>query len=126
MIHEVKTSVNTYSRLATPFYKNCLFLILNTVFLSGRVIGMKCIFCGFEEDLEEHHLIPKCRHKRYRKKRFSSEELKQTILICDICHDQIHTLITETDMALRYNTEEKLKEHPDVKRWVEWIKRKRA
>jgi hypothetical protein len=43
------------------------------------------------------------------------------IWICKhACHKQIHEFITEKEMGLTYNTFEKLMEHPEVKKYVEW------
>jgi predicted RNA-binding protein len=44
--------------------------------------------------------------------------------LCKPCHKQIHELITEKDMALRFNTIEDLKAHPAVAKWIEWVKDK--
>ena len=85
---------------------------------------MKCVFCDFEENLTEHHLFPKCRHKRFRGK-YTSAQLNETILLCRTCHNQLHDLITETDLAKSYNSIEKLKENSSVQKWISWIRKKR-
>ena len=41
-----------------------------------------------------------------------------------ICHRQIHALFSEAELAQRYSTAEALLEHPDVRKFVEWVKNK--
>lgn len=84
----------------------------------------KCELCQSEEDeLDFHHLIPRTLHsKKWFEKRFEKMYMRtHGIWICkEYCHPQIHDLITEKEMGTTYNTLELLKEHPDVKKYVEW------
>lgn len=84
----------------------------------------KCELCGSDHDyLNFHHLIPKTLHtNKFFKKNYEKEYLKQHgIWICKaFCHKQIHRFISEKDMGLTYNTIEKLLEHPEVKKFIEW------
>ena len=84
----------------------------------------KCELCGSEHDyLNFHHLIPKTLHtNKFFKKNYEKEYLKQHgIWICKaFCHKQIHRFISEKDMGLTYNTLQKLLEHPEVKKFIEW------
>ena len=59
-----------------------------------------------------HHLIPK------------SKKGKETVLIHLICHRKIHSILTEKEIATKYNTIDKLRSHPDIITFVEWIKNK--
>lgn len=61
---------------------------------------------------DKHHLVPKAKGG------------KETQLMHRICHRQIHALFTEAELAQKYNTAEALLEHPEVQKFVAWVKRK--
>ena len=88
----------------------------------------KCELCGSEiDELNFHHLIPRTVHStKIFEKRYTKAFMRETgIMICKfICHGQIHRFITEKEMGQTYNTLERLLEHPDVKRFVEWRKKR--
>ena len=76
-----------------------------------------CKLCGRPVDgpqLDLHHLIPK------------SQGGRDTVPLHRICHRQIHALLTEKELAQRYATIEALQSHPDIARFVAWIRRKPA
>ena len=73
--------------------------------------------------LTDHHLVPRARHNR-KVKRDLGEERHKTADTCRPCHKQLHLLFTEKELEREYNTIEKLKAHPEVRKWIEW-KRKR-
>ena len=41
-----------------------------------------------------------------------------------ICHRQVHALFTETELARDYATVQALLAHPDVARFVAWVRNK--
>lgn len=61
---------------------------------------------------DAHHLVPKSRGGT------------QTELLHRICHRQIHALFTETELARQYNNVEALLRHPEMARFVAWVKTK--
>lgn len=61
---------------------------------------------------DAHHLIPK------------SKGGKATEYLHRICHRQIHALFSETELATKLNTAEILKEHPDIEKFIKWVKNK--
>ncbi len=61
---------------------------------------------------DEHHLVP----------RLKGGKLTQTMH--RICHRQIHALFTETELARQYNSAEALLEHPEVQKFVAWVRKK--
>ncbi len=44
--------------------------------------------------------------------------------MCNPCHKQTHKFFTEKVLGWHYNTIEALKAHPEVQKWVEWVKDK--
>jgi hypothetical protein len=61
---------------------------------------------------DEHHLIPKSRGGR------------QTQALHRICHRQIHALFDEAELEKSYSTVEALLEHPQMDRFVKWVRKK--
>ncbi len=61
---------------------------------------------------DAHHLIPKSRGGR------------ETAWLHRICHRQLHALFSESELASRYNHVEALLAHPEVIRFVQWVKTK--
>jgi hypothetical protein len=65
-----------------------------------------------ESQKDAHHLIPK------------SKGGKTTEYLHRICHRQIHALFTETELAMKLNTALALQEHPEMQRFIHWVKSK--
>ena len=61
---------------------------------------------------DAHHLIPK------------SKGGKATQYLHRICHRQIHALFTETELATQLNTAIALKNHPDMEKFIQWVRTK--
>ncbi|MGI8314480.1 HNH endonuclease [Halobacillus mangrovi] len=61
----------------------------------------------------EHHLIPR---------QYGGVE-GPTVLLCSACHRQIHALFTNEELAAFYHTLERLKDHPDVRKYIKWVKK---
>ncbi|GAB6386903.1 hypothetical protein [Stutzerimonas marianensis] len=87
-----------------------------------------CELCQRAAPLTRHHLIPRSLHgKTYVRKRFSREErITATLWVCRACHDQIHRLFTEKELALGYHTREALMADPRLRSFVEWLATKPA
>jgi hypothetical protein len=84
-----------------------------------------CALCQREEILTRHHLIPRTRHHNQRNKReFARELVRQTLGLCRGCHSQVHALLTEKELEREWNTIEKLREHPEVKKFAAWMTKK--
>ncbi|MFL6540632.1 MAG: hypothetical protein ACJ8HU_07715 [Chthoniobacterales bacterium] len=85
----------------------------------------RCAICGREETLTRHHLIPRTRHSNKRNKRdFERAVVRQVIGVCRPCHSQIHALLSEKELEREYNSAAKLKTHPGVAKFGEWISSK--
>lgn len=61
---------------------------------------------------DAHHLIPK------------SKGGKATEYLHRICHRQIHALFNENELAKALNTAQSLREHPDMQKFIAWVKTK--
>ena len=83
-----------------------------------------CRLCDRERhDITEHHVIPRTTHSNKQiKAAYTKAQRKHTEPVCKPCHKQIHVLITEKDMAWQYYTIELLKAHPEVAKWIIWVK----
>lgn len=90
--------------------------------------GPTCDLCGREAPLTFHHLIPRKVHRRARfRRRYDRDTLRsEGLMICRPCHDGIHDLIPdEQQLALEYNTREKLLAHPGIARHVAWVRKQK-
>lgn len=90
------------------------------------ILGEKaCALCGRnEERLTRHHLIPRTRHHNKKaKQNFTREEREHTVLFCSSCHKQVHALLSEKELERKYDTVEKIAAHPEIVRFVEWVRR---
>lgn len=85
-----------------------------------------CELCGRAAiDLTRHHLIPRTRHKNKRnKKTFDRQEIHRTVDLCRPCHRHIHATLDNKTLEREYNTVEALLSHPDIRRFVDWIRKK--
>jgi len=55
-----------------------------------------------------HHLIPRLRGGKG----------GATVLLHQICHNEIHAALTETELAREYNTIEALQMHPRIAKFI--------
>jgi len=83
---------------------------------------MTCELCGNVETYNFHHFIPRTLHKnKWFKKRFTKEQLHEGVDVCKVCHKTLHELIPdEKEMGRDYNTLGKLKDHPQVRKYLKW------
>ncbi len=77
-------------------------------------------------EVTRHHLIPRARHRKgSTRRRFTREEATGRVaLLCRACHRFIHSRLTEREMADEFDTMEKLRAHPDIDTFVNWIANK--
>ena len=86
---------------------------------------MKCALCGIEYDdnnVNFHHLIPKSFHSNKRiLKQYDKDYLNTYgVYLCLACHNKLHSCIDEKDMAFDLNTIEKIKNHFEIAKWINW------
>lgn len=80
---------------------------------------IECPLCGREllpgtSDL--HHLVPKQK----------GGAKGETVEIHRFCHTKIHSTIDNYQLAKFYNSIELLKSHPDIEKFIKWVKSKPA
>jgi hypothetical protein len=61
---------------------------------------------------DAHHLVPKSRGG------------VQTTWLHRICHRQLHALFSENELARDYHEVEALRQHPQMARFLDWVRRK--
>lgn len=95
------------------------------------VVEPVCELCGrIGVALTRHHLVPRMRigknQKRKNRRYDSGEALQQIAMLCYACHRHIHVVLTEKELEASYRTVESLLAHPEIARFVEWIRYKPA
>lgn len=59
----------------------------------------------------QHHLVP----------RLKGGKGGPTVLMHHICHKEVHSALTEAELARDWNTPEALRRHPRMARFAAWI-----
>lgn len=62
--------------------------------------------------VDEHHLVPKT---------FGG---KETFTIHRICHRKIHATFSERELLNHFNTFERIRDHEEIQKFVNWVKKK--
>lgn len=90
-----------------------ILLILNQQ--EKQIIG-ECPICSRDlvagTTVNEHHLIPK------------SLKGRATITLHKICHSKIHSIFTERELLHHYHTVERLRDHPQMEKFIHWLANK--
>lgn len=61
-----------------------------------------------------HHLIPKLRGGKH----------GPTVLLHQICHNEIHASLSESDLAREYYTVDALRLHPRLSKFIAWVSKR--
>ena len=61
-----------------------------------------------------HHLVPKLRGGKG----------GPTVLVHQICHNEIHASASEAELARLWNTPDALRRHPRLERFIRWVSKR--
>jgi len=88
---------------------------------------MSCALCEREKPTTDHHLIPRTLHSnKWFKKNFTRKEMSgNKIPLCDNCTDKVHQTFKPKELGRNYNTLEALAAHPEIRKFVKWIRKRR-
>lgn len=64
-----------------------------------------------EAPQSQHHLIPRLRGGKG----------GPTVLLHQICHNEIHATFSETELARSYHTITALRTHPRLEKFIRWV-----
>lgn len=74
-----------------------------------------CALCGRpippEARQSLHHLVPRLRGGKG----------GAVVLLHQICHNEIHATLTETELARDYASVERLRQHPRIAKFIDWV-----
>ena len=73
-----------------------------------------CTFCGSDENIRNHHIVPKCKKG------------KETIPTCFNCENFIHASWTHTELRDTYNSVEAIVESPKFQAFLKWRRKQPA
>lgn len=84
--------------------------------------GGTCTLCERQVSyLTKHHLLPKMRHNK-RVRRDHGDAVHETTPSCRDCHRTVHALFSEKRLERELNTIELLKAHPDMAKYLAWVR----
>ena len=61
-----------------------------------------------------HHLVPRLRGGKG----------GQTVLLHQVCHNEIHATLSEAELARSYSTVAALKTHPRLAKFIAWVQKR--
>ena len=72
--------------------------------------------------LTYHHLIPRATHDKVRKRGWHAEwRLDAVAWLCRACHDFVHRVASNEDLARHWFTVERLAAREDIMVWLAWV-----
>ncbi|MBK9450410.1 MAG: HNH endonuclease [Bacteroidetes bacterium] len=82
---------------------------------TSKIIGT-CGICGRDliegRSINEHHLKPK------------TYKGTETVTLHVVCHTKIHSIFTERELLDFYHTLERLRDHPEMEKFIKWVSKK--
>lgn len=85
---------------------------------------MKCPICNRElidgPSVDEHHLLPKTHGNRDKK----AYDKDNKVLLHKVCHMKIHHTFSENELFNFYHTVERIMQHPEIQKFIKWVRKK--
>ena len=79
-------------------------------------------------EVTQHHLLPRSRSRKRKRRRQSLPDSApppdHTVPLCEPCHRMIHATLTTKQLEREYHTIEQLREHPELARFIDWVRRR--
>lgn len=86
-----------------------------------------CLVCERVTKLTRHHLFPREMHKRLMKEEsFTPAELNTTLLCCRMCHNAIHSLFENDQLARHYYSLDLLLADERFFKYAKWASKQKA
>lgn len=79
-----------------------------------------CDVCERKTRLTRHHVFPRETHKSLMSKGYDRQSLSLTIPVCRMCHNRIHSIFTNEQLADSYYTVDLLLEHEEFYKYAKW------
>lgn len=77
---------------------------------------IKCRLCGRQDvEITSHHLVPKSQG--------GEDTDDNKAYLCVSCHRKVHATFSNYELEHKYDTVEKLEEAPQMKGYIQWIKK---
>jgi hypothetical protein len=90
-------------------------------------VSERCELCGRPEvELTDHHLVPRSQHRRLRRRNpaFDVAAAREAVArLCRPCHKTVHAVLDERELAENYASVADLRQHPEIARFVSWVRR---
>lgn len=82
----------------------------------------KCPICNRNVggEMQSHHLLP----RTFRTRTKGVHDKDNRVLIHKICHQKIHATFAEADLYNYYHTTDRIITHPEMIKFIKWIKKK--
>lgn len=81
-----------------------------------------CPICGrpYGGEMQEHHLKP----VTFRTRTKEVHDRDNKVTIHKMCHQKIHATFPEYELLNYYHTVERIREHPEIQKFIKWISKK--
>lgn len=88
---------------------------------------LACELCQREVQLDKHHLVCKSQwSKKTIQRRFSKKEMHNKILmVCKLCHTNLHSMFDEKTLARELNSKETLLIQPAIQKFIIWVQKQK-
>lgn len=87
-------------------------------------ISVRCALCEREVSrLTLHHLVPREEEGHSGKSRNGVGSSPRLAEVCSACHRQVHALYDNGRLARELSSVERLRDEPDMRRFLSWVRR---